>query len=415
MGTLLVTFHDAGFLAWILLGAAALGGLASIAGLVAVAFRARATYALGIVATAIGILCAGLGGLGVVQARIATDAHVNGEGQRPVERQRLRRDGYLLARAPARLGLLCAVQPLLVGVALLFIAARRKAALSAPDPDLPLASRAPFRVPLGAATVGVLSAGFALAALNDPVPGRNFRADETARKLLDQLEDVRHTTDPDVLVDACRAVEDAITAGQAMFDPGRLPTLPAAARRCVEDRVQRAAVLSSLGAVRGDLEAVARSPFAQRDPELAALVAVNLEEVRRISREDSARALETSPVSQVRTGRVYAAGEVPGEVVERAVRKNIGRFRLCYEHALRNDLTVQGHVDVRFTIERDGSVAAPVSIGSDVRDAGMVACVVQHFGSISFRATAPATATVLVDMRFAPPDADPLDLDDPVR
>ncbi len=222
------------------------------------------------VATALGILCAGLGGAGVVRGRLAVDDQISGDGGRPVERQRLRRDGYLLARAPARLGLLGAAQPLLVGVLLLFAVARRKAAMDAPDPDLPLVSRARFRMPVGAAVLGVLSSGFALAALVDPVPGRNGRADETARRLLDQLDDVRRTEDPEVLLVACRAVEDAITAGQAMFAPGRLPPLPAAGRRCIEERVQRAAVLSSIGAVRSGLEGVRLSPFAQHDPALAA-------------------------------------------------------------------------------------------------------------------------------------------------
>jgi hypothetical protein len=413
MDTLLATFHDAGFTGWILLGAAAAGGLASLAGLGALAFRSRATLALGVVATALGILCAGLGGAGVVKARLATDAELEGDGRRPVERQRLRRDGYLLARAPARLGLLGAVQPLLVGVLLLFAVARRQAAMDAPDPDLPLVSRARFRMPVGAAVLGVLSSGFALAALVDPVPGRNGHADDAARWLLERLEHVRRTDDPEALYVACRAVEEDITTWRDMFDPGRLPTLPAAARQCIEGRVQRAAVLSSLGAVRGELEAVARSPFAEHDPALAALVAANLEEVERISREDSGRVPETPAIPHVHMGRIHVVGDVPEAIVERAVRQNLGRFGACYDKALQNDGTLQGHVDVRFTIGWDGVSAAPVNIGSDLRDAGMVACVVRPFYSLSFNAAHPAT--VLVDLRFAPPDADPLDVDEPVR
>ncbi len=52
-----------------------------------------------------------------------------------------------------------------------------------------------------------------------------------------------------------------------------------------------------------------------------------------------------------------SSGRLPPEVIQRIVRQNFGRFRLCYENGLRNNPNLQGRVSVRFVIGRDGAVS----------------------------------------------------------
>ena len=56
-------------------------------------------------------------------------------------------------------------------------------------------------------------------------------------------------------------------------------------------------------------------------------------------------------------GRDQVNGRLPPEVIQRIVRQNFGRFRLCYENGLRNNPNLQGRVSVRFVIGRDGAVS----------------------------------------------------------
>ena len=60
---------------------------------------------------------------------------------------------------------------------------------------------------------------------------------------------------------------------------------------------------------------------------------------------------------QVRMGATQVSGRLPPEVIQRIVRQNFGRFRLCYENGLRNNPNLQGRVSVRFVIGRDGAVS----------------------------------------------------------
>ena len=54
-------------------------------------------------------------------------------------------------------------------------------------------------------------------------------------------------------------------------------------------------------------------------------------------------------------GATQVSGRLPPEVIQRIVRQNFGRFRLCYENGLRNNPNLQGRVAVRFVIGRDGA------------------------------------------------------------
>jgi hypothetical protein len=96
------------------------------------------------------------------------------------------------------------------------------------------------------------------------------------------------------------------------------------------------------------------------------------------------------------------SGRLPPEVIQRVVRANFGRFRGCYERGLVKNPTLQGRVTGRFLIARDGSVAHASDGGSDLPDAGVVACVVSAFSALSFPVPEGGTVVVEYPLSFSP-------------
>lgn len=78
------------------------------------------------------------------------------------------------------------------------------------------------------------------------------------------------------------------------------------------------------------------------------------------------------------------SGRLPPEVIQRIVRQNFGRFRMCYEQGLRHNPNLTGRVGVRFVIGRDGAVSNVSNGGSDLPDSSVVSCVLSSFYGISF-------------------------------
>jgi hypothetical protein len=76
-------------------------------------------------------------------------------------------------------------------------------------------------------------------------------------------------------------------------------------------------------------------------------------------------------------------GRLPPEVIQRVVRQNAGRYKACYQSALRTNPNLQGRVEVRFVIGRDGTVSS-ASAGGDMPDAGVKSCVAGAFRSLTF-------------------------------
>lgn len=103
----------------------------------------------------------------------------------------------------------------------------------------------------------------------------------------------------------------------------------------------------------------------------------------------------------VRMGATSVSGRLPPEVIQRIVRQNFGRFRLCYENALRNNPNLAGRVSVSFTIGRDGSVGS-VSGGGDLPDASVIGCVTKQFYGLSFPAPEGGVVKVSYPIAFAP-------------
>jgi hypothetical protein len=95
-------------------------------------------------------------------------------------------------------------------------------------------------------------------------------------------------------------------------------------------------------------------------------------------------------------------GRLPAEVIQRIVRQNFGRFRLCYESGLRQNPGLQGRVVTKFVIGRDGQVAQAQDAGSDLPNQEVVSCVVRSFGNLSFPHPEGGVATVTYPIALTP-------------
>lgn len=104
----------------------------------------------------------------------------------------------------------------------------------------------------------------------------------------------------------------------------------------------------------------------------------------------------------VRMGATQVNGRLPPEVIQRIVRQNFGRFRLCYENGLKRNPNLEGRVNVRFVIDRQGSVSTAANAGSDLPDSGVVACVIGAYQGLSFPQPEGGIVTVVYPVIFAP-------------
>lgn len=104
----------------------------------------------------------------------------------------------------------------------------------------------------------------------------------------------------------------------------------------------------------------------------------------------------------IRQGTTTVNGRLPPEVIQRIVRQNFGRFRLCYENGLRSNPALQGRVATKYVIDRDGSVKMTQDNGSDLPDQSVVQCVVKAFGNISYPQPEGGVVTVVFPLIFSP-------------
>lgn len=101
-------------------------------------------------------------------------------------------------------------------------------------------------------------------------------------------------------------------------------------------------------------------------------------------------------------GVSQVSGHLPPEVVQRIVRQNYGRFRMCYENGLHANPNLTGRVTARFVIGSGGSVTNVQNGGSDIPDSGVVSCVVQAFYGLSFPSPENGIVTVSYPIMFSP-------------
>jgi hypothetical protein len=108
----------------------------------------------------------------------------------------------------------------------------------------------------------------------------------------------------------------------------------------------------------------------------------------------------TKPPS-VRMGATSVSGRLPPEVIQRIVRQNFGRFRLCYENGLRSNPNLTGTVSVSFVIGVSGSVGS-VGGGGSLPDSGVVSCVTKAFYGLSFPQPEGGVVKVTYPIAFSP-------------
>jgi hypothetical protein len=114
----------------------------------------------------------------------------------------------------------------------------------------------------------------------------------------------------------------------------------------------------------------------------------------------------SSSTPKIRQGATTVNGRLPPEVIQRIVRQNFGRFRLCYENGLRSDPKLAGTVATKFVIGTDGSVTSTSRDSSTtMTDAGVVACVTRGFSNLSFPQPEGGVVVVIYPLVFAPGDA----------
>jgi tetratricopeptide (TPR) repeat protein len=107
----------------------------------------------------------------------------------------------------------------------------------------------------------------------------------------------------------------------------------------------------------------------------------------------------------LRQGAVQVNGRLPPEVIQRIVRQNFGRFRLCYENGLRSNPNLAGRVTVKFNIDRTGAVGTVADGGSELPDVSVVQCIVRGFSGLAFPQPEGGVVTVSYPIIFAPDGA----------
>jgi hypothetical protein len=102
-------------------------------------------------------------------------------------------------------------------------------------------------------------------------------------------------------------------------------------------------------------------------------------------------------------GSVGISGRIPPQTIQRIVRQNFGRFRLCYERGLLKNPLLAGRVTTRFYITPKGHVVAPTNDGADLPDADVVSCVTRAYSDLVFpRDPGDSVVTVVYPIAFSP-------------
>ncbi|HEY5958327.1 MAG TPA: AgmX/PglI C-terminal domain-containing protein, partial [Polyangiaceae bacterium] len=104
----------------------------------------------------------------------------------------------------------------------------------------------------------------------------------------------------------------------------------------------------------------------------------------------------------IRIGTIVISGHLPPEVIQRIVRQNYGRFRMCYEQGLARNPNLEGRVQVRFVINREGTVSNVQNGGSDLPDSGVTSCVIGAYYGLSFPQPEGGIVTVTYPIMFQP-------------
>jgi Ca-activated chloride channel family protein len=109
-----------------------------------------------------------------------------------------------------------------------------------------------------------------------------------------------------------------------------------------------------------------------------------------------------SPAASLTAGEVSVKGALPPDVVTRIIRQNFGRFRMCYETALRKDPKLAGRVTARLTIDSRGATSKVEEASADLPDPQAVKCVLSAFEGLVFPQPEQGSVTVEYPISFRP-------------
>jgi hypothetical protein len=91
-----------------------------------------------------------------------------------------------------------------------------------------------------------------------------------------------------------------------------------------------------------------------------------------------------APSPQIKETSLVMTGKLPPEVVRRIIRQNFGRFRLCYQNALRENPALTGTATVDFKVDASGAVTSATDGGGTLASPSSRACVAKAFTGLSF-------------------------------
>jgi len=91
----------------------------------------------------------------------------------------------------------------------------------------------------------------------------------------------------------------------------------------------------------------------------------------------------------------------PNPGLPAALRAKAGQSRSCYEHALRQNSMLAGHMTVSLKINQQGQVCS-ASVNSELGDPSVANCVAQMFRASSFPAPTNGCVDAAVPINFTP-------------
>ncbi len=94
------------------------------------------------------------------------------------------------------------------------------------------------------------------------------------------------------------------------------------------------------------------------------------------------------------------SGRLPPEAIQRIVRQNFGRLRMCYQRGLERDPGLEGRVAVKFVIDREGEVSMASVAERSLDDESVAQCVARTFHTMSFPKPEGGIVTVVYPIVF---------------
>jgi Ca-activated chloride channel homolog len=85
-------------------------------------------------------------------------------------------------------------------------------------------------------------------------------------------------------------------------------------------------------------------------------------------------------------GAPIILGSIDRSSIGAVIKRNVGKFKTCYERELKTDPTLSGRVEVKFSIAPDGAVAVATIKNSTLGSPVVEQCMVKHFKRLTFPA-----------------------------